>query len=219
MRYNELITEGITFKQPGDTKKTGPITDPNEILIYIEDKIFQMDWYRDRPERIASLRDEPAYKNAMPLLLKLSKKIGVEKLVAARKALGVYSNTFYGRMNNSLRAGKLPKNTDLIDLYLEHAPKSKANVMYRGLSGEFFKTLTVGQILVDPAYVSITGDLEVATYFSKKGKKGGVLEIHGVANRAVKMPRETDEDEYLLPRGCSFKIISIDGAHAIVELM
>jgi ADP-ribosyltransferase exoenzyme len=163
-----------------------------------------------QPKYYSSLRQEDDYKANMEIVLPLVKKFGIDGANAIYRAVKTYIANFYGRMNNSLRSGKIPKNTNLIDAYVATAPKYKGNVLYRGLDRDFFNSLKIGEVITDPAFMSTTANLKVALYFSKKRKVGGVLEITGVSNAAAKSPN-LSEAEYILPRNSSLKIVSITG--------
>lgn len=224
-------TAGIVRINKGDprpkrAKPEPPISSMSEedIINAIEQDIFLFRVHR--PSSYPARRQTPGYIREMQLILPIVKVVGIKTGIELYKAVRLYTTTFYGRMNNSLRAGKLPKNANLIDQFISLAPKIKQNTLYRGLSGEFFSTLSVGQTIKDDAFVSTTTDFAIAKHFSSRKTKGGVLEISGVAGVAVKIPEKQSNDtqdefesEYLLPRGCTFKVMSIADGLAKMKLI
>lgn len=189
-------------------------------LLELEDGLFLWRGRHLSPKQRAAYRLERDYIETLRLVLPIARALGAAQAIKSFWAVGQYTTTFYGRMNTSLRAGKLPKGTADIDAYIRHVVPITANVVYRGVGKEFFSTLEVGNTYTDAAFVSVTSSKDIATYFSKKGRKGGVLEISGVKSVAVPAAAcNPDEREYLLPRGSSFKVISIEGSSVKIKFI
>lgn len=205
MLVSEILGESTTY-----------LESPANIVDEIEYKILRLDLYQERYRD--DIRQRPEHQHQLAILLELSKHHPIEHLSKIFDAIRRYSVSYYGRMNNSLRSGKLPSSTNLIDQYVAGAPKIQSDVVYRGLGRDAFNSLTPGEMFVDPAFVSTTGDIKTAEYFSKRKQKGGVLVIHGVAGIAVPGIR-IGEDEYLLPRNSKFKVISKEGNVAHLQLV
>lgn len=168
---------------------------------------------------------DPNFKREQEILNSLASELGLDNALEVYDAVKRYSSSTYGRMNNSLRENKLPKNTDLIDTFIDVAPKNSSSTLFRGIGADFGKTLTEGKVFSDPAFVSTTENKSVADNFAKKNKSGYTLEITGAQNLGTNMPenwrsaRKEGEQEVLLPRNLQFKVDSIDGKKIKVSIV
>ena len=184
----------------------------------LENKVFKFNILG--PNRTAK-----GFKRELSIVLQLAKKFDPDTVAKIYKAVKTYTGTNYARMNNSLRVGKLPNNTELIDNYIKYSNKLDANILYRGVSAGFFSTLKLGDTFTEPSFLSTTTDLNIAISFSKKNKVGGVLYISNVNNLGVKTPEpiimsdNSGEHEFLLPRGLKFKVLSIDKNKAQLQVI
>ena len=156
----------------------------------------------------------PWFKFNRQILINLSKHYTLKELASIWESISVWESNQYGRMNNSLRNGKVPARAQRIDRYIAHGPKSKQDTVYRGLSGDVYKTLKPGKTFVDKGYSAASLDRVVAEFFAKRRTAGGVMEITGAANLAVRLPArdpdEGDDEEVLFPRGTKFQIVDIE---------
>lgn len=171
-----------------------------------------------KPEYRDTLRSKPEYKETMETAQYLVEGLGKERALEAWKTTDKYTATTYGRLNKSLRDGKVPKNTKQIDDYVEHAPKVQKDVVYRGVDATVWNTLKNGTTFTDKAFVSTTTDRDTAKYFSGRKKKGGILIIEGVKNKAARVPKSR-ESEFLLPRNSKFQVVSLKDDEATVRLI
>lgn len=205
MRYSEILYE---------TSSTS-LSDFDRIIL-------NLDLYK--PEVVQQVRKTKAYAELVKIWTPLVDAVGVKKAGEIKKATRRYEASAYGRMNNSMRSGATPKNSDLIALYIQYMPKFKGSTLYRGVGKDFFNTLEVGETFTDMAFVSTTSLKNVALHFAKRKSKGGLLVITGATNKAAMMPasmpeligKPWGEGEYLLPAGSTFKVLSKE--HDIVEL-
>lgn len=208
MRYSEIIREADRTSLAYEEKlKDMPLH--NQVEWYI------LGFSLYRPEMWNEIRKLASYTHRMPIAIALAKALGVHKAAEIFSAAHRYTSNQYARMNNSLRAGAVPRSVPLIDNYVKYAPKTDIDVMYRGV-GAFFETLKIEDEFVDNAFVSVSSNPRIAATFGKK--KGRILKIHGVAGKAVPTP-EDSESEYLLPRGSKFKVLEVNGNEAIVQLL
>ena len=151
-------------------------------------------------------------------LLPLIKKVKPEDVNKIEYQISKYQANDYARLNNSLRAGKIPKAATLIDIYIKYMPKVRIKKCYRGISKNQFPKLTVGKTISDLAYMSCTTDLKIAKWFSeRKGKGGsGVLMINGINGIGIYLGSK--EDEILLPRNSKIQITDVsytDGRYPV----
>lgn len=155
------------------------------------------------------------FKREESIINELAVKLGVDRAIAAYKATKKYSSSTYGRMNNSLRSDKLPKDVDLIDDFIENAPKNKSNILFRGVDRSFGEKLEVGQSFTDKAFSSTSEDKETAMNFANKKSKGFIIEISGTKDKGSNMPLShytkwnESEQEVMLPRNTSYKVEDI----------
>lgn len=130
-------------------------------------------------------------------------------------------NEFY---NQGLRRGKLkPDDLGVVDLdnaISKFATKSDT-VTYRGMAKPEGLDLSIGSQFEDLAYVSTTGDSNVAHQFAEFRVSGKSENINGNAKplggepvvMAINIPKGTNlmpgdssVDEFILPRGLSFRV-------------
>lgn len=218
MRFIEFIVELTQEEHDAETRLQNkkwkeeqnaffaPDASKAKILDYINNKLFHDDLYKKgskdtNPERIKKRKIFHSFVGKIPL----------KDIVAMFNAVNNWSTSGYARLNNALRAGKAPPSARIMDLYIEHAPKYKKNVAYRGLPAEFFNTLKAGKTFEDKGYSALSYNADAAEYFATRKTKGGVMEVRGINNMAAIIPAAVwDESEILLPRGTKFKVISID---------
>jgi hypothetical protein len=145
---------------------------------------------------------------------------GIPKGVEIWNACKVYGSKQYGKLNKLLRAGQVPARAADIDAFLAVAKKTSPAVLYRGVRADLFGTLKEGQVVTDLAYVSTSSSEAIATAFAKnRGTKGGVLKITGVKNKVPYAVYNGGEDEYLMPRGCKFKVLSVSDRIATLKVI
>lgn len=185
--------------------------EPKKVQFYIEKNILGI--CGNMEDKF--FRNKPGYKRQLSVLMTLAKHIDLDKLNDIWEAASRYQSNQYARMNNSLRDNKTPKNTNLIDLYIQYAPKSTNDILYRGVGRDYFNHLKTVKGFSEPSFTSITSDERVAVNFSKKNLKGGVLVISGCSGKAAIAPPDVfedenyGEDEYYLPRNTKFKVLEI----------
>lgn len=145
---------------------------------------------------------------------------GIPKGVEIWNACKVYGSKQYGRLNKLLRSGQVPALSADIDAFLAVAKKTSPAVLYRGVRADLFGTLKEGQVVTDLAYVSTSSSEAVAVAFAKnRGTKGGVLKITGVKNKVPYAVYNLGEAEYLMPRGCKFKVLSVSDKVATLKVI
>ena len=177
-----------------------------------------------REEFHKEILEHPNFKREQRIVVSLSNQLGVKRALECYSAVRKYSTSMYGRMNNSLRVGKEPKDVKLIDSFIDLSPKNSSNVLFRGVGGDFGRTLKEGQRFDDLSFVSTSESRKVAESFAKK-RRGYVLEVTGTKDLGVNMPefwrfdREKGEQEVLLPRGLKFRVDSIDGKNIKISIV
>lgn len=186
-------------------------------LDYIEGDMLHLDLYQKKYQ--AEMRNKPNFKHNKKILLSLLKHHSIEDVEKIYRAMRIFYTSQYGRFNNSLRAGKTPGATKWVDLYMDHGPKFKGAVVYRGIDGVFFKTLEKGSTIADPGYSAASMDAGIAKYFATRKTKGGVMEITGASNLAVVnfIYGNSDEQEVIFPRNTKFKILDISDSKLTVQ--
>jgi hypothetical protein len=191
MRFNE-ITEAID----------------KETLHYVEYEMLSLDLFQKKYQ--AKKRLEPDFIHNKKIILSLLKHYSLDEVENIYEAMRVFYTSQYGRFNNSLRAGKTPKSTKWVDMYMQHGPKASGTV-YRGIDGVYYKTLSKGATITDSGYSAASMDPSIAKYFATRKTKGGVMEISSGANLAVInfIYGHSDEQEVIFPRGTKFKILDI----------
>lgn len=176
------------------------------IIKQIETEILHFDLMQGQYR--AAERRKKYYARVLNQFVPIVQKIGIERAKEMYETVHRYTSTFYGRMNNSLRAGQVPRNTDIIDLYLELALKTRIDPVYRGLKTQI-ASFKVGSTFLDKAFVSTAANIQIARGFSRN--KGSILRIHGSKGVGVNLPFPyLEEEEILLPRNLKFKILKID---------
>jgi hypothetical protein len=150
-----------------------------------------------------------------------------------RNALKQYSSTADKHINRVLTDH--PNTDDLdqtvaktyvpyIDSAMQKHPIEKEMTLYRGISPRIFeqmKKMGVGGVYSNPAYVSTSTDSAVAHDFSQKAIENAIstmMIIHARPGTANGIPMEkvsryggsNGEDEVLLDRNTSFKIIRVE---------
>jgi hypothetical protein len=198
-------------------------------------------WYSDEMKVFATMKERDDY---FAELLSSQRQEGFteENYPQFVGAIREYESRLGYDLNEALRDPLISKsryqNTiDSLDKAIQTAPPlSEEVIAYRGIKGNglnFFETLKVGDVFEDKAYVSTTVDAGVAQQFGSSGSM-----YQGLAMR-MKLPagskgifpsgykdlaredweRNTDEAEFLLPRGSKFKVTAIRGKVWDVELI
>jgi len=191
-----------------------------QLVRQIEDTFFDFTFlYTARVRQ--SIRKKPGYKLQLKRILYLVSKLGLDKAKEVEDAMSKYQSIFYGRMNKSLRSGKIPVNSSKIDQYISAAPKFKGKELYRGIGKELFQQIlnSKNRIFVDKAFISATSDIETAEWFATRKAKGAVLYLTGNVKIAAEAPGDEEasvrdlqyaECEYIFPRNTRIKITKID---------
>lgn len=190
-----------------------------ETINYVEQKMLALDLYQTKYQE--KKRNEPDFKWNKKVLLSLLDVYDISEVEEIFDAMRIWSTNQYGRFNNSLRAGKTPKTTKWIDMYMHHGPKVGGGTVYRGVDGEFFRSLKKGSTITDKGVSAASTDRGIAEYFATRKSKGGVMEIAGAAGLAVTnfIYGGTDEEEVLFPRNTKFKILDINDNTAKVQAL
>lgn len=138
-----------------------------------------------------------------------------------RAAVADYTDGKYRAWNSHLRGidGPLIKPGDLtgiglVDDVLRTAPKTSQSVqVWRGTNGKGIPDLSVGDIMIDPGFVSTTTSLDTAAFFSRD--LDGVFTMYKIGvpkgNRGLWMDVAVDtglaEQEFLLASGSRFRVV------------
>lgn len=142
-------------------------------------------------------------------------------------ALKEYTGSMYQSVNKQLRAGKPVSKADRKEVKLVDDAFSKAKTaepieVYRGISGEFYSKLKPGETFKDHAFVSTSADIDTADNFARgehkalmkvqvpKGSKAISVDSLSVFKKGGAAVRS--ENEILLNRGGSYKVVSIKPA-------
>jgi len=206
VKLRDLIPEGLD-----------DLTGEDELVYQTEKIIF------NPKEPSDELRKETGYKRELSRLLPIVKKFGIKKAREINKAVRKYTATGYGRMNKSLRTGKLPSNASLIDQYIEIAPKFKGSKLFRGIGKDLFQYITSLQSkkIIEKAFMSVTKDRSTADSFANKGK-GGILILTGALNKATQAPLpymyRDGEAEFIFPRNTRLEIIKVRGSEIYTKV-
>ena len=169
-------------------------------------------------------RQSEGYQRELQIFEVLVPKLGVEKAVEVYKATQLYTVTLYGRINNSLRVGEVPKSAHLIDEYiLAFSGKQKYDTLYRGVGKEFFNKLKEGYSYVEKGYSSTSSSIKTGVTFQKRKGAGGLFTIKNTKNKGAPAPlswkmNNKGEQEILLPRNTKFNIVKIEGNNALLTI-
>jgi SPP1 gp7 family putative phage head morphogenesis protein len=187
------------------------------------EEVFGFKQFDDRVERLA-LQD---YQMADPKFEALAfQKPGALGRTNEYESLRNYKATSYGRINDGLRTGRLHSDLEIdvkrIDKVMKAAPGlPEPIVTFRGLNtvdtdplDQMFSAMRPGDSWVDKGYSSTTLSKEFAETFADgwlitvenpAGTKGVMLD--GVTSKSG---IKNVENEWLLPRGTDFEVISVD---------
>lgn len=149
-------------------------------------------------------------------------------------AVAEYQGTSFDAINNELRYDKPDKYKNTISELDKASTDVTDNVLYRGLDGDFTKTLVnkykiidsknlselqsklVGRELVDKSFMSTSSDLSIAADFARdKGKgQGTILQISGKkqginVSKYLKNRKTIKEKEFVIKRGSKMKIENV----------
>lgn len=141
-----------------------------------------------------------------------------------------YKSPLYKRINGNLRSGGQPTKKDLLrDALIAKHTNAEEMILLRGFTpkgvsvtlestGE--KSFRPGMKFKDPGYVSTTRDAGVARSFA--GGKGVVLRVKVPKQSNILPVNPTDKpwrtDEFVLPRGSEFEVISYDPLYKILDV-
>lgn len=139
-----------------------------------------------------------------------------ENLTSQEKAeVGFYTGEGYATINERLRRGFPVSRTELIDSAIAKSVLTSDTVVYRGVNSSEFagqlNVLTSGESITDAAYVSTSGSLASAATFAGGGS---VMEVrlpkgsNALYTEGFSMNSGAEEDEYILPRGTTFKYVT-----------
>jgi hypothetical protein len=157
------------------------------------------------------------------------------------KALEFYTSDNYKKVNNALRDGTFnPQDsvvTDIdiivndLDSLISQSNKTSATVeVFRGIKGtNSLSDLKVGQGFTDKAYTSTTLDPRLALTSFSSPRSGKILRITvPKGTRGIYVPdwfgakderaQTKKEQEFILPRGSSFRVTNIDGNVISLEM-
>lgn len=155
-----------------------------------------------------------------------------EPKITERQAVKTYTGSAAFSINANLRAGKAPTQEDFKrDNYIAAHSFKADQTLLRGVNAEGMRTiidraggsLKVGQTISDPGYVSTTRSRTTAENFaSNKYGNGYVFRINAPkgtkAAPVESFTKVKGEDEFLMPRGTSFKIKAIDTSTRVIEV-
>lgn len=152
-----------------------------------------------------------------------------------QKTLEQYSRSLHVGLNRYLREGRpLPatyaKFVDDIDRAIDAAPPlPEPMILHRGIGGERLLELQPGEMFEDGAFLSTTSNKDVSRGFVYKGSveirvPAGTKAAAMDANPGSVYLDEDSENEYLLPRGSRFRVLSVGEnevgkPHLVVEML
>lgn len=162
--------------------------------------------------------------------------------IESAKALEIYTSDKYKEVNNTLRDGTLnPQSSgvtdiditvDDLDRLIGQSNKTSATVeVFRGIKGtNSLSDLKVGQGFTDKAYTSTTLDPRLALTSFSSPRSGKILRITvPKGTKGIYVPdwfgakderaQTKKEQEFILPRGSSFRVTNIKGNVISLEMV
>lgn len=162
--------------------------------------------------------------------------------IESAKALEIYTSDKYKEVNNALRDEKLnPQSSEVTDIditvddldrLIGNSNETSATVeVFRGIrGGGFLGEIKVGQGFTDKAYTSTTLDPRMALTSFSSPRSGKILRITvPKGTKGIYVPdwfgakderaQTKKEQEFILPRGSSFKVTNIQGNVISVEMV
>jgi hypothetical protein len=162
--------------------------------------------------------------------------------IESAKALEIYTSDKYKEVNNALRDEKLnPQSSEVtdIDITVDDLDRTIGNSngtsatveVFRGIrGGKFLGEIKVGQGFTDKAYTSTTLDPRMALTSFSSPRSGKILRITvPKGTKGIYVPdwfgatderaQTKKEQEFILPRGSSFRVTNIQGNVISVEMV
>lgn len=157
--------------------------------------------------------------------------------IELKRAIEFYTSEGYKAINNELRGEPIPKVTNVdimvddLDRAIGQSNGTSATVeVFRGIKrSNSLSELKVGQGFIDKAYTSTTLDPRMALTSFSSPNKGKILRITvPKGTKGIYVPdwfgarderaQTKKEQEFILPRGSSFKVTNIDGNVISLEM-
>jgi hypothetical protein len=146
---------------------------------------------------------------------------------AQRAAVEAYTGNGYGAINRHLRSGEDPASGHIahLDALIDAHRLEHRLIVYRGVDGNFIELLedlAAGVEITDHAFLSTSKSADVAMRYVDDDNGGLLLRISVPAgSKGVDLTPYShlpDEEEFLLPRGSTMRLVAFDELEDILDL-